>query len=301
MPVVNFILNNHVMIFELIGLLIILFISVHISPEMKLYTRITILFLFIAVIVENVEAWTQRFEKYNVARSLLTATKYSIYPLILIIINEMMSVGRKKHPLKIKLLFLLPEIIAVPLYFSSQWTHLIFYVNEKNEFISGPIRFLPYGIFVFYLIGFIVKNIMFLRYYETRDRIILLFITLGAFILVVLHMIFSEKKDYTAIFTSAMVFYFLFIYIHMASIDPLTGLMNRQIYYQDLAINHDKIQSVVSLDMNELKYYNDNFGHDKGDEALKVVANVIKTSSASKKVYRIGGDEFIIFYSIYLK
>ena len=106
MPVVNFILNNHVMIFELIGLLIILFISVHISPEMKLYTRITILFLFIAVIVENVEAWTQRFEKYNVARSLLTATKYSIYPLILIIINEMMSVGRKKHPLKIKLLFL---------------------------------------------------------------------------------------------------------------------------------------------------------------------------------------------------
>ena len=51
------------------------------------------------------------------------------------------------------------------------------------------------------------------------------------------------------------------------------------------------------MDMNELKYYNDTFGHEAGDAALKAVSNVLwENCGRNGTVYRIGGDEFVIFY-----
>ena len=83
----------------------------------------------------------------------------------------------------------------------------------------------------------------------------------------------------------------------MSSIDPLTGLKNRQSYYQQIEIDNGRIIAVVSIDMNELKYINDSYGHDKGDDAIVSVAKIIREYSGPQKlVYRVGGDEFIIFY-----
>ena len=49
--------------------------------------------------------------------------------------------------------------------------------------------------------------------------------------------------------------------------------------------------------MNELKYYNDTFGHAKGDEALRTISNVLKKyCGKGGHVYRVGGDEFMILY-----
>ena len=48
--------------------------------------------------------------------------------------------------------------------------------------------------------------------------------------------------------------------------------------------------------MNELKYLNDNFGHEAGDEALKVIADIFDNSisRATMCVYRLSGDEFLV-------
>ena len=49
--------------------------------------------------------------------------------------------------------------------------------------------------------------------------------------------------------------------------------------------------------MNDLKKINDTQGHDAGDKALKTVAECLTPNRLrNKKVYRIGGDEFAIFY-----
>jgi diguanylate cyclase (GGDEF)-like protein/PAS domain S-box-containing protein len=49
--------------------------------------------------------------------------------------------------------------------------------------------------------------------------------------------------------------------------------------------------------MNDLKKLNDTQGHDAGDKALKTVAECLMTSDLKRKrAYRIGGDEFAIFY-----
>ncbi len=82
-----------------------------------------------------------------------------------------------------------------------------------------------------------------------------------------------------------------------AMTDELTGLNNRRAYEEDLKIYHTKPYEnnfvFISLDVNRLKYVNDNIGHAAGDELLKGASEcMIKSFGIKGKVYRIGGDEF---------
>jgi diguanylate cyclase (GGDEF)-like protein len=87
----------------------------------------------------------------------------------------------------------------------------------------------------------------------------------------------------------------------MSSIDGLTGLSNQATVFKelkkqyDIAKRFDKNFSIIMIDIDNFKNINDVFGHAAGDEALKCLANIIK--SAERKVDikgRFGGDEFII-------
>ena len=51
----------------------------------------------------------------------------------------------------------------------------------------------------------------------------------------------------------------------------------------------------VSMDINGLKNANDSFGHAAGDELIRAAADCMKNSfSEYGKVYRVGGDEFVV-------
>ena len=88
---------------------------------------------------------------------MLTACKYTTYPLILYFLIMITTPQTKPLSFKMKLILLIPEIISVPLYFTSEWTHLVCYFPE-NVYNGGPLKYLPYFIFVFYLIIFVVQN-----------------------------------------------------------------------------------------------------------------------------------------------
>ena len=52
--------------------------------------------------------------------------------------------------------------------------------------------------------------------------------------------------------------------------------------------------AVVMFDVNDLKYVNDTYGHDKGDALITTAAKIIKEAFGELgKCYRTGGDEFI--------
>lgn len=296
MDVFGYILNNYTVFFELIGLLIVLFISAHIPVLMKKYTRIVTLLLFLATLVSFIETWLQTFETLNLWRFFLTATKYTLYPIIIIFAILVLSTIHDFVKLKWKLICLIPLVICIPLYYTSQWTHLVVYYSQENHYFGGPLNYLPYIIFALYFVLFILFNIAFLKRFTARNRMMYLYIALGAMLGVILHMIRRETDDFTPIFTSALSFYFLFLYIHLACVDPLTKVMNRQRFYQDIETYPQSIDAIVSIDMNELKYLNDTYGHAKGDEALSTVSDVFIKHSHSNRVYRVGGDEFIILY-----
>lgn len=82
-------------------------------------------------------------------------------------------------------------------------------------------------------------------------------------------------------------------------IDVLTGLYNRLRYeerLQDILSVDNLPLSIIVGDTNQLKAINDNYGHLMGDNLLKATASIIKISvGLSGEIYRIGGDEFVIF------
>ncbi len=287
--------KNYVIFFEFIGVLVMLGISAHVPSRMKRLTFTGILLLFIELVVYTVELWTQEFATLSLARPLLTAVKYSIYPYILFVMT--MITVKSQLSWQKNFLILLPATIAVPFYFTTQWTHLVCYYSETNVWAPGPLRYLPYGIFALYLVLFLVRNVFFLRSEVPQIRWVLYFIIFAPAIGVPLYLITDYSDDYSALFTSSIVLYYLFIYLHYARFDPLTGLLNRQVYYFDMNSGSGRITYAVSIDLNDLKLINDSYGHDAGDAALKTVASVLKKNvGRNGTLYRIGGDEFVIFY-----
>lgn len=79
----------------------------------------------------------------------------------------------------------------------------------------------------------------------------------------------------------------------LAHMDGLTGLLNRRAFDKDLsaAIASGKPYYLMMADIDEFKPYNDNYGHEAGDTALKKIAVCLRDKTALK-VYRYGGEEF---------
>jgi diguanylate cyclase (GGDEF)-like protein len=81
--------------------------------------------------------------------------------------------------------------------------------------------------------------------------------------------------------------------------DGLTALRTRQAFMDQLAIHlevsvrHARPLSVLILDIDWFKDYNDDFGHLAGDEVLRKVGEVLmKVARRSDYVARLGGEEF---------
>ena len=293
MAFTEYILNNYIMLYELIGLAVLLTISAHLPERSKKQTQIVILLLLAESVAFALERWTQSFATLSILRPILTACVYSIYPAILIAMLQVAATTRL--PRRKLLLLLIPWFIAVLLYFTTQWTHLICWFDAENHWKAGPLRFLPYVIFALYTLMFLIYNYRLFRNYSRVNRTTAAYIVIGALLGAVLFMLFDDTRDFSAIFTSAILLYYSLFYAHMAKTDPLTSLQNRQSYYQDLTTEPNKITGAVSVDMNELKYYNDNFGHEAGDKALATIADVLRDNCfRGATVYRVGGDEFMI-------
>lgn len=80
--------------------------------------------------------------------------------------------------------------------------------------------------------------------------------------------------------------------------DSLTGLYNRNRYETDLngyLESYNVSLCCIYIDLNGLHELNNAKGHDAGDQALREVAEQIKTSFGSETSYRTGGDEFLVF------
>lgn len=89
--------------------------------------------------------------------------------------------------------------------------------------------------------------------------------------------------------------------IELAVVDPLTGLNNRRFLETHLGQALDKAAhrgqpvSLMILDIDHFKSVNDTYGHDAGDEVLKVFARRIKrVLRGADLVCRLGGEEFVV-------
>jgi diguanylate cyclase (GGDEF)-like protein len=86
----------------------------------------------------------------------------------------------------------------------------------------------------------------------------------------------------------------------LSMLDPLTAIPNRRYFYERLEAEWFRMArekqplSFLMMDIDHFKTYNDTYGHSQGDEALKAVATVLRSTlkRAADFVVRMGGEEF---------
>lgn len=81
----------------------------------------------------------------------------------------------------------------------------------------------------------------------------------------------------------------------MAYIDTLTEIPGRRALEESL-LRLGSNYSIAMVDIDFFKKFNDKFGHDIGDDVLKMVAILLTTVKYKGKVYRYGGEEFTILF-----
>lgn len=82
-------------------------------------------------------------------------------------------------------------------------------------------------------------------------------------------------------------------------IDVLTSLKNRNFLNDNIDTWDESLvypQGIIIVDLNNIAYINDNYGHAEGDKIIKEAANIlIKTQISNTEIMRTNGNEFLIY------
>jgi diguanylate cyclase (GGDEF)-like protein len=81
----------------------------------------------------------------------------------------------------------------------------------------------------------------------------------------------------------------------LAYMDDLTGLPGRRSLNQSLG-DLGKKYAIAMIDVDHFKKFNDRYGHETGDQVLKMVASKLRSMSGGSKAFRYGGEEFTAIF-----
>ncbi|MBP5198282.1 MAG: GGDEF domain-containing protein [Lachnospiraceae bacterium] len=167
---------------------------------------------------------------------------------------------------------------------------VIFILREHKKFgINGRLKQSMLWMFVCF-VGALVDVVIYYVSGAARSTVIGM-LTFSFYVIMLGVSSLKETRELVAIGVNAT------RYKDMAYHDQLTNLWNRTAYAHD--IMDDTFvpdgMGVAMMDANNLKYCNDNFGHDQGDVYIKACADAIQEYLGDiGRCYRVGGDEFCV-------
>lgn len=226
-------------------------------------------------------------------RFFTSAMQFAVAPISPLIL---LRIYRRSQPIRMRWLQCLPAIITAILSMSSIWTGLVLRVEPGNVYSRGPLFLLPffssaiYAVFILYAAS---RQETPGRKLETVFLLCAGAAIVGACTLEIVFVIRYMIWSTTAVMLLA---YFLMITILKVLYDPQTGVYSRLTYTKRLeSIKDGQPVTLAMIDMNGLKAINDCYGHKAGDEAIALVSqSLLSIPLRGKKLYRYGGDEFII-------
>jgi GGDEF domain-containing protein len=77
--------------------------------------------------------------------------------------------------------------------------------------------------------------------------------------------------------------------------DELTGLPSRRAF-NDALLRLEDPYSIAVVDIDHFKRFNDTYGHDTGDQVLRLVASNLARVTGGGRAYRCGGEEFTVLF-----
>ncbi len=283
---------------DIIAITIVLFIVYLMRSDRMVGRRQARALSFIALllmVIISLEVITVYFEEYPSDNFLLfyricNAIGFSLMPTIGILFAFIYVSNVRRYLIPI----MTPVILLAVLSVLSIWTGWIFFVDSSGYYHRGPYFIINvvvnvYSLFV-YAYALLVKG----RAYDKVERINLMsqfgIVLLGGFLQVVFPKILIIWPCYSLV----LLLYIDFLKALLYKYDSLTEVKNRRCFdenFEDAKECEDLY--IVVFDINNLKNINDKYGHTKGDEYIKTVADIIKKfTDEIGELYRIGGDEF---------
>ena len=176
------------------------------------------------------------------------------------------------------------------------FSDIAFGFGDDYGFYRGPLGIVSFIVPLFYILVILVSSFRHISEKSGAEKYIVPGCILFCIAATVKGVMIGGNELTAAIMVSS-IFFYMVLYSHDNRLDPLTGLFNRQAYYDDCASLSKSIKAVASLDMNGLKELNDTQGHHAGDEALKKIGQCLSGFMDRKmSAYRIGGDEFAVLF-----
>ncbi len=121
----------------------------------------------------------------------------------------------------------------------------------------------------------------------------------GAIILSSMALHFADNTSAVIIFFSLALLNYIIALVHdtyrMAFLDELTGLPGRRALMNLFSVLGPRYV-IAMCDIDHFKKFNDTYGHDVGDQVLKMVATVLGEVKGGGRAYRYGGEEFTIVF-----
>ena len=176
------------------------------------------------------------------------------------------------------------------------FSDIVFGFDETYDFVRGPLGIVPFIVPIFYMLLILWYTFRYIMRENGIEKWIPPVCVVFCLAASVADALAGGIRINEAIMICT-VFFYIFLYSHDNRLDPLTGSLNRQAYYDDCKALVKNIGAVASLDMNGLKELNDGQGHQAGDEALKCIGKCISNVIGhDTQAYRTGGDEFMLLF-----
>ncbi len=280
------------------------------SKEKKIFI-ITLVLEVLEIAAYDIELYFAELSYPTVWRVIFSVIGYIsrpalVYPFVTLLMDDTNTKFSK-----IKYWDLIPLGIVVIIQQFAFYTKWVFYYNENNDFIRGPLGYISQAVTVLYLLEAAVE----LALTKVFNRKVNVALVVVVFIYVTMAMIFESLLDIRSLGTSSGIFSIVFFMFALQSthlndarlrlkavseVDGLSQLTNRMTGEKeiiDILKNKEKGVFVI-LDIDNFKHINDTYGHMIGDEAIIKVADTLKNNLAKDDVImRLGGDEFALYSS----
>lgn len=193
---------------------------------------------------------------------------------------------------------LLPAAFYMYLIAGNPFTHALFDISREGGYVQGNMIDTTYIVFYFYCIACFILVLLKRKRLDFIIRNILMIFPIVALLVVVIQEMFPHIVLSGSAATCALLIIYLYLQNKQISVDYMLGIPNKMVFMNTMKLrmkqSPEEPFTVIMLSLRNFKQINDTYGQQMGDEFIKKVCEFMKQLANPHKLYRFGGDEFII-------
>ncbi len=290
------------------SLLILLFLLFDSKKNKDLYSKTSAWFrriIYATMIILVLEASTFAFDGLQgkamywavyLSNSILFLFNLLPISLWLVYVDECILTDSKEKERK-RIIYLLCNVFVIMLVIANIFFKELFTVNAANQYVRGWAVYLIMALNMILYFGYIPSLIKYKKFLSGRIYELILALGLFPIIGAIVQMLWYGTPLVWPMMALVALAAHILIEREEIRRDSLTGLLSRTQLIARAQFVADRRQafSLIMLDIDRFKSINDMYGHDEGDQALCVIANLlIKSIKQIDSAYRYAGDEFVL-------